>query len=474
MSKYALKDDDTQNSCVASITENNEKISLLSLQVDKLNNCISDLKSLNLNMNRATSGELASHESGLFSTDSSGNRIINPCKTLDKNPTNCIDSCNESTISNELKLKVSSVLSQHNIYFTKDDVEIATFGYPNLLTETTRGRSHSGTIPSAINDVITALDPHNNKNLNSVVVKRFSKKGSTADNYFVNKIITPESDIYTLALGGPFKITFNDKVTNQDTVIDINDNNCFIMSQQSQFYWSHKINCDVLAKEYQYTISFLSASHNHNSTLIIGDSNTYNIKFQSERERSSLGKYITGKRYTCYIVENIELEKCLGYQNIIFHLGINNLKDRSHSNIGLNGRVDISAVFDSWLSTLITIRNLCPYSKIIVSPIMPTKIRALNTKAIAFNRLIFSCINKFWFELDFNSFVNESGLLDDNFGRHYNAETGRMDRIHLGRLGIARLGLMYKDAILGKAGIVNGRSYADVIRGRGPGSDHIS
>ena len=105
---------------------------------------------------------------------------------------------------------------------------------------------------------------------------------------------------------------------------------------------------------------------------------------------------------------------------------------------------------------------------------MPTKIRALNTKAVAFNRLIFSCINKFWSELDFNSFVNESGLLDDNFRRHYNAETGRRDRIHLGRLEIARLGLMYKDAILGKAGIVNGRSYADVIRGRGPGSDHIS
>ena len=73
-----------------------------------------------------------------------------------------------------------------------------------------------------------------------------------------------------------------------------------------------------------------------------------------------------------------------------------------------------------------------------VSPIMPTKIRSLNTRAIAFNHLIFSCTNKFWSELDFNSFVNDSGLLDDNFGRHYNAETGKRDRIHLGRLGIAR------------------------------------
>ena len=83
-----MKDDDTQNSCGTLITENNEKMSLLLLQVDKLNNCISDPKSLNLNRNRATtcSGELTSNESGLFSTDSSGNRIINPCKTLNKNP----------------------------------------------------------------------------------------------------------------------------------------------------------------------------------------------------------------------------------------------------------------------------------------------------------------------------------------------------------------------------------------------------
>ena len=313
------------------------------------------------------------------------------------------------------------------------------------------------------------LDPDNNQNLNTVVVKRFSSKGSTAESCFVNKTIRPESEIHALTIEGPFGVTFKDKVTNQVTHIDIEDNSCYIMSQQSQFYWSHNINCDNLSSEYQYTISFLSTGHNHNSTLIIRDSNTYNINFQNERKWSTLGKYITGKRYTCYVVENIELDKCLGYQNIIFHLDINNLKDRYQSNISLNGQVNIPAAFDSWLSTLVKLRNLCPYSKIMVSPIMLTKIRSLNTRVIAFNRLIFT--NKFWSELDFNSFVNDSGLLDDNFGRHYNAETGKRDKIHLGRLGIARLGLMYEDAILVKSG-VNGRLYADVTRR--PGDDHIS
>ena len=80
-------------------------------------------------------------------------------------------------------------------------------------------RSHTNSIPTAINDIIAVLDPDNNQNLNTVLVTRFSSKG-----YF------------------------------------------------------------------QYTISFLSTGRNHNSTLIIGDSNTYNIKFQSERKWSTLGK----------------------------------------------------------------------------------------------------------------------------------------------------------------------------------------
>ena len=115
-------------------------------------------------------------------------------------------------------------------------------------------------------------------------------------------------------------------------------------------------------------------------------------------------------------------------------MGINNLKDRYQSNTGLNGQVNIPAAFDSWLSTLVKLRNLCPYSKIIVSPIMPTKIRSLNARAITFNRLIFSCVNKFWSELDFHSFVNDSGLLDDNFGRLYGEAKVHKKNIPLGPL----------------------------------------
>ena len=85
----------------------------------------------------------------------------------------------------------------------------------------------------------------------------------------------------------------------------------------------------------------------------------------------------------------------------------------------------------------------------------------------SFSRLLFSCVNKLWHELDFNSFVNESGLLDDNFGRRYNVNTGIRDIIHLGYRGISRLGLLFRDAILGKPGSLGGRLYSDATRGSG-------
>ena len=57
-----------------------------------------------------------------------------------------------------------------------------------------------------------------------------------------------------------------------------------------------------------------------------------------------------------------------------------------------DGTIDIETIFDQWLSKLIAIKRLCPYSRIIVSPIPPTKIRSLNDRARKFNHLMFTCL----------------------------------------------------------------------------------
>ena len=113
---------------------------------------------------------------------------------------------------------------------------------------------------------------------------------------------------------------------------------------------------------------------------------------------------------------------------------------------------------------IIDIKCLCPRSNIIVAPILPIRIRALNDRAKAFNNKLFSYKNPFWQTLGFNSFLDDDDLLDSNFTGPFNTSTGYRDRIHLGRRGISRLGLLIRDAVL-QPGINANRSYANVTRG---------
>ena len=80
------------------------------------------------------------------------------------------------------------------------------------------------------------------------------------------------------------------------------------------------------------------------------------------------------------------------------------------------------------------IGKLSPRTTVIVSPILPTGIRALNYRARLFNRLLFS-VNKWWLELNFSIFATTDNLLDFQF-RCFNNPG---DKIHLGRNGILEL-----------------------------------
>ena len=125
----------------------------------------------------------------------------------------------------------------------------------------------------------------------------------------------------------------------------------------------------------------------------------------------------------------------------------------------MDGTIDIYG-----LQTVITIKQLCPYSPIVVSPIPPIRVRGLNDKAKRFNALLFSCLNKFWVELGFENFLDSNhDLLDDNLGRLRLLSSGRRAKIHLGKLGISKLSLMIKEVILMPRYRVDSRSYSGVV-----------
>ena len=444
---------------------NSERFTSLSNEIELLKNYMAELVSSNTPTNLNNEPNKAAEEP--FSVNVNGQRIINSSYALRDNPTTHLKSYKESVLEDNLKSNLVTFLSENVTFSGQDGKETVLYGKP-LKYSKSRVNNATTEIPDILKNVISAIDPDKSQNLNSIIINKYSGENSMqTENRYCESSIKPESSIFSLVIGSQFELVFKDTVTGLETTEKVNNGSCLEMSQQSQFYWTHKMKC--LAPESEkclFTINFFSTGRNQNSTIVVGDSNTYNIKFHGERSYSNLGKEISGKRYTCYLIDEVDTMKCLGYRNIIFHIGINNLKDRRHSSNGVGGHVDINAVFDSWLMKVVKLRSLCPYSQIIVSPILPTQIKVLNSRAIAFNRFLFTCINKFWRELDFNSFLSPNELLDDNFARRTNVNTGVKDRIHLGRLGVARLGLLFRDAILGRgfSGRVNGRLYTDVLK----------
>ena len=157
---------------------------------------------------------------------------------------------------------------------------------------------------------------------------------------------------------------------------------------------------------------------NPNTCLIIGDSNTKHIKLDDNQ--------ITSQRIPTYLIEDIDPNLCIGYKKIWIHVGTNNIKTIRCSNTK-----DVYRHFDTLMYKLNVIRSLCPHSKIVVSPIPPTAVLALNYRAIVFNRLLLSQ-RRFFSTMDFNMFCGNDGKLMDI----YRCYMSREDKIHFGSLAI--------------------------------------
>ena len=121
---------------------------------------------------------------------------------------------------------------------------------------------------------------------------------------------------------------------------------------------------------------------NPNTCIILGDSNTKYVSLASNT--------LDSHRVPTFLIEDIDPYKYVGYKKIWIHVGTNNIKS-----INCKSNHDIKKHYDTLINKLNTIRNLCPHSKVIVSPIPQTAIPALNYRAIRFNRLLFS--TRTWF-----------------------------------------------------------------------------
>ena len=276
------------------------------------------------------------------------------------------------------------------------------------------------------------------------------------------KTIKPDSSIFTVSLGSLRSIMFRDVTTGDEKVVTPETRSLYIMSQPSQFLWTHRMDAGDprdIKHNVRYSLTFRCVgSAFNNSCIVLGDSNTKHLKFDTCA--GSFGDKLPGKRVPALTIEDIDPTSCIGYKNIVIHVGINNLKGTKVPGLYRdNKNINVYNKFMQLREKIDYIRSLCPQSNLVVSPILPTRIDWLNQRALEFNRHLFEYLSFVNIRsLDFDCFLDAHfDKLDESYGCYNSA-----DKIHLGRNGIRKLAKLIKDVVLKRG--TDGRSYASVTR----------
>ena len=181
--------------------------------------------------------------------------------------------------------------------------------------------------------------------------------------------------------------------------------------------------------------------------------------------------YLPGKRIETFHISDINPSKCIGYQNIVIHCGINDLRDSSPGRLPTDPEpTNVQAHFSRITEKISEVKNVCPYASIHVSPILPTRNLKLNERVVQFNHLLFDYLandprGEGVRSLNLSEFVDEkTGVLRDDL-RVWDSRAGcynKRDILHIGRAGIRLLAGCVRNAVMNK--FTTSRSYRGVIQ----------
>ena len=203
------------------------------------------------------------------------------------NSTKCVERCESDFISHERSENLLKFLNNCKEFSTNSESghSVALFGYPYHYT----GSNHTEQppdIPNIILDIINDIDKlYDNCEINSCLINKYEGCDSYLPRHSDDEQTNdPESLIFTLSLGRPAQIKFTDIFSNDIVTKQIDANSLYVMSRKSQSFWEHQIDtCDCESPHtdhVRYSLTFRHVSKKFNkSTIIIGDSNTYNLKF---------------------------------------------------------------------------------------------------------------------------------------------------------------------------------------------------
>ena len=382
--------------------------------------------------------------------------VTNPTEHIEKYSANFITQQAESELHQFLDKQKFDVANSSSGW------SVLNYGETYKYTGSPKTPKTPDPIPDPIKKVMDGIrSQYPNCDINQCTINKYNDNNSELSEHSDDEVtLKPESDIFTVSVGSQRDIKFRDVTTGNEKVVTVDSRSLYIMSLPSQFLWTHRMDAadpgdNIINVRYSLTFRCVGP-HYRNSCIILGDSNTKRLMFGNTA--GTFRDKLPGKRVQALTIEDIDPTACIGYRNIIIHVGLNNLKCTKIPMLFSDSRnINVYNKFMMLREKIDYIRSLCPKSNIVVSPILPTKIDWLNQRALEFNRYLFEylCIVDVK-SLNFDTFLDENwGKLNDSYGC-YNSN----DKIHLGRNGIRTLAKLIKDEVLRRG--TNGRSFASV------------
>ena len=324
--------------------------------------------------------------------------------------------------------------------------------------------------------------------LNSCLVTKYKGPNSYIPEHSDNeRAIHPGSSIVTVSLGHDTKVRFRDVHSGSIQEQDVKAGSIYAMTRSSQDLYKHSISKDQSLSESDIRISLTFRSlhwRNNNSTLIMGDSNTGGLKFAnfgkdspSTDHNGTFGNAMPGKRVAAFTIDQLDPLACIGYNNVIVHCGVNNIRgDKASTDEQVKEQY---VAFKTKISDIITTNKR---ARVYVNTLLPTKSEDDNKKVNIFNSLIVEDLPKSFKDIrvinQHKRFSHVSGLLAQNISKEFNSH-GEPDLLHLNAAGLRLLSSVIKNAVFmskrsqergtGEGSRVqrDGQSYSAVVSNRG-------
>ena len=260
--------------------------------------------------------------SGIKTLETKSNEIMSEIKSnLEKSddtlPTACFNFAPTSNVENSNQPELPYNVLNNQFLSTEEKVSLTTFidSCDNFSEVKSKNSSRdvayfgefgyrygaqnhkASSIPSEIQGLIDKLNTMFPKTtINSCLITRYKSGNNCCPPHSDNEsYIAPWSEIATLSIGCERTMRFTDINEIADPVeIRLSDNSLISFSRSSQEQLKHEITPSD-SKTCRYSLTFRQiAPHYSNSTLIIGDSNTENLKFGSGRK--TFGVWMPGGR----------------------------------------------------------------------------------------------------------------------------------------------------------------------------------